>query len=541
EEDMDEEDRYGAVLRVEEKVKAGKYVPPYLRGKAEVGVKTGEEAQPNNVDLAANTNTNTNTNNNTNQTQKNEILSTEMALNALAKLNIKTIEPRISVNPISTTTAATLSSKSTTPTTSSSNRQPDKSVLSGRYKLEIEKLQAQGVLKVQRDLTKQISIAREDIKQQKRQAMRGHMEDLVRFSNSFVLNTPMPEHIKDIVEPKLVGLQQSPTNTALQTSTPTSTTTPTTTSTTANATSPPPPPPPAPSSPLPLPSSSSSVSISSKLNSNAPSFVPNPKAAVFVPKSIAKPVKPSRFFSTKPQVHSSPSYNILDFSNKPHLSSDPSSCPPTWPGSSSPFLRNVLNLVSSSIPYSLSNKPTVYNYIPNPYQSIAPPPPPHPHPHPHPHAHPHPHLPYPHVLLVDYNYPIPSYPSSDPQFSDPSYSAYPHPDPSTPDPADPSTILYPYPQFSTPSSDSPSIPPLTTLPSIYPSHQLNINDHPHSPYFPNTPNYTNIPLSHPLPHPPYQPIPPPHPSIPLPLSHPHPHPHPHQPLPQQQQQQQNQS
>ncbi|PVU96062.1 hypothetical protein BB559_002515 [Furculomyces boomerangus] len=376
----DEEDRYGAVIRQMEKEE--KYIPPYLRAKAKAStdqtksssrsvtpsgknpentipvhgnddnvsttLKINENPIPQSIehDIKSTGSLNTKLNDDfvsiipespSLKSSINEI-STNKAVEALAKLNIRTIPSNKSQSPPELTTSAVEPSKSENTKTKKVDEIPAVSRLD-KSRIGTNR---SGKTSSTKDITKNLEVIREKLRLQRLQSYKGEVEDLVKFSNSFKLNTPMPEDLKEIIgnrpnrsqqnnskSPETVKkdvinsdtvvkekvgneeIKKEPIAQKVDTK----------------------------------PEPTQEDKPSAKLNTNAPVFKPNPKAPTFVPKTKKQPshtktqsisgFKSGTFFGQK-KIEKSDATLWRDFFQfQLELPEKPvDTVPPTWPSSS---------------------------------------------------------------------------------------------------------------------------------------------------------------------------------------------------------------
>ncbi|KAJ1910848.1 poly(A)-binding protein binding protein [Mycoemilia scoparia] len=277
---MDEEDRYGAVIR--NAAKTGKYVPPYIRNKAG-GAAQGTELQAKSFEDAKNVGSDEK------RTDKiapapPKAASNAAAAAALSKLNILTIPSGeghttpIKDNNKSGTSGAGKSSK-TPGGDGPVVKQPARNLAPLTSRVEKLKGDKTGTLKPMPDITSKLIEDREKLQQRRKDMLRGRIDELVKFGSTFKLKTPMPDDVAEIVRAKKAEGDKSDKDIAKitqedkipeqskdkekeaaakagteKTQDPTNK---------------------APETPL---------SGETKLSAKAPSFRPNPKAASFVPK-----------------------------------------------------------------------------------------------------------------------------------------------------------------------------------------------------------------------------------------------------------------
>ncbi|KAJ2556892.1 poly(A)-binding protein binding protein [Coemansia sp. RSA 1933] len=227
---LDEEDRYGAVLRASGA--PGKYVPPYLRGKLDAsqpakqgivgdsqsGGSSAADASSPTVATAAK------------HASPESAFSTGYSnssgtVAALAKLNIRTSGHSFMQNsetlsaaeasPGSFKTNIAVSASPNTavePTGTTPLKQsniPADSKLANLRGLK-NRLDVAALNKPMADITEKLHSERERIKQHKHALLKNRMSELVKFHESFKLSTPMPDDVAEIVGAKKKSPPQEP-------------------------------------------------------------------------------------------------------------------------------------------------------------------------------------------------------------------------------------------------------------------------------------------------------------------------------------------
>ncbi|KAJ2777306.1 poly(A)-binding protein binding protein [Coemansia interrupta] len=208
---MDEEDKYGAVLR--QSGAPGKYVPPYLRSKADASQKPSLPAQQNGESGGKPPATAAQTPNNA------------VAAAALAKLNIRMTghspSPQDTGEPsgLSATPATVPSDNGVAPTTSVAG-DPAITALSKTGSLASNsklaslrgikhRTDAAALNKPMADITEKLNSERERIQQHKLALRQTRISELKEFQKTFKLPTPMPEDLAEIIGHKKPSIQRS--------------------------------------------------------------------------------------------------------------------------------------------------------------------------------------------------------------------------------------------------------------------------------------------------------------------------------------------
>ncbi|KAJ2517533.1 poly(A)-binding protein binding protein [Coemansia sp. RSA 1939] len=234
---LDEEDKYGAVLR--SSGVAGKYVPPYLRGKLDAPQVTRQSTASSlqSTDAGASTTASTSLVDAVAKHASSEgalaatVPNSSGAMAALAKLNIRTSGHRSVQNTKSQSAAepapGSLTSSIVAPpspstaaesTATAVAKQPNVPATSKLANLRGLKHRSDvaALNKPMADITEKLNSERERIHQHKQALLKNRMSELVKFHKSFKLSTPMPEDVAEIV-----GVRNKPHSQDTEADTPT--------------------------------------------------------------------------------------------------------------------------------------------------------------------------------------------------------------------------------------------------------------------------------------------------------------------------------
>ncbi|KAJ2612903.1 poly(A)-binding protein binding protein [Coemansia sp. RSA 1365] len=221
---MDEEDRYGAVLRPSGA--PGKYVPPYLRSKADSGTKGKQQTSPGGKpgsEPPARSSASSEADVSSGGAPEQSVQpNNAMAVAALAKLNIRTTghpsaqSTEVTEKPTHTASGlprlgtdfgAASPSLAADPAITALSRASNAlannklaSLRGHKHRTDIAALN-----KPMADITEKLNSERERIQQHKQALLKNRMSELVKFHKSFKLNTPMPEDVAEIVGAKSKG------------------------------------------------------------------------------------------------------------------------------------------------------------------------------------------------------------------------------------------------------------------------------------------------------------------------------------------------
>ncbi|KAJ1725315.1 poly(A)-binding protein binding protein [Coemansia erecta] len=208
---MDEEDKYGAVLR--QSGAPGKYVPPYLRGKADAPQKQTLPAQQDGEAAGKP------------QATAAQPPNNAVAAAALAKLNIRMTGPSPSQQDagepsgLSAAPATIPGDSGAAPTTSIAGDPAITALsktgsLAGNSKLASlrgikHRTDAAALNKPMADITEKLNSERERIQQHKLALRQTRISELKEFQKTFKLPTPMPEDLAEIIGHKKPSIQRS--------------------------------------------------------------------------------------------------------------------------------------------------------------------------------------------------------------------------------------------------------------------------------------------------------------------------------------------
>ncbi|KAJ1678849.1 poly(A)-binding protein binding protein, partial [Spiromyces aspiralis] len=301
---MDEEARYGAVLRSAQK--SGKYVPPFIRTKAGaslsplVATSPATRSTPSDVgalevssaiEEPADTGMPAQTGSiiPTLQVSVGPVASNAAAAAALSKLNIRTLPSTDSVDKPQPPAEAAAPKEETATMASPIAGHRSLAPLASR----VEKSRGDGRVppKPKIDIATRIITEREKLQMKKKAMIQDKMAELVEFGSKFKLKTPMPEDVAEIIRPKKAALSGNTEDDAEDNGSAeerpeggdtvaidTAKDVTQKTSAEANAADT------APKGAKEPASKPTKPTTEFKLNANAPSFRPNPKAPAFVPK-----------------------------------------------------------------------------------------------------------------------------------------------------------------------------------------------------------------------------------------------------------------